>query len=387
MNQSAINNYWADIVARYRSSPLPGFLRWWGGELAGLVPESLRERLVQAHPELWLIPDADSGDLAVWSGGDAPEQLDVFGADESADLLRDRWAVQVRKFEEGSPEIRLCLPEGEVLQCPVELPLAVESGLDQALRYQLDQLTPFQADQVYYDHEVVARDSAHGRLKLELRLAPVARVESLRERLAAIGIRPHAIDVVRTEEQPVSQGFNLLPEAERPPYVYARARMNWMLAGGAALLVVVVMMQSLYLRGQTVDKLQAEVDNLRTESEAVMGLQQQLEDSLAAANFLAERRRRQPVTIQVLDEVTRVLPDDIWLQQLQVRGNELMMQGLADGSQRLIELINDSELLTDAEFRGSVNVDPNSGRERFNAQAKIQTTGRAANAADAEPGE
>jgi general secretion pathway protein L len=94
------------------------------------------------------------------------------------------------------------------------------------------------------------------------------------------------------------------------------------------LLLALVMAQSLYLRGQTVDKLQAEVNQLRTESEAVMGLQQELEDSLTAANFLAERRRRQPVTIQVLDEVTRVLPDDIWLQQLQVRGNELMMQGL-----------------------------------------------------------
>ncbi len=386
MNQSVINDYWAELVARYRSSPLPGFLRWWGGELAGLVPESFRDRMVQPRPELWLIPDSDNGSLTIWSGGEEPEQIDVFGAAEDAELLRDRWAGLVQNFEDGNPEIRLCLPEGEVLQCPVELPLAVESGLDQALRYQLDQLTPFQADQVYFDHDVVARDTAHGRLKLELRLVPVTRVDNLRERLAAIGIRPHAIDVIRDGDLPVSQGFNLLPEAERPNYIYARARMNWLLAGAAVLLLALVMAQSLYLRGQTVDKLQAEVNNLRTESEAVMGLQQQLEDSLAAANFLAERRRRQPVTIQVLDEVTRALPDDIWLQQLQVRGNELMMQGLADGSQRLIELINDSELLTDAEFRGSVNVDPNSGRERFNAQALIRT-GRAVNASDAEPGE
>ncbi len=386
MNQSAINDYWADLVARYRASPVPGFLRWWGGELAALVPESFRERLVQPRPELWLVPDGDSGDLTVWSGGDEPEQLDVFGAAEDADLLRDRWAALVRNFEDGNPEIRLCLPDGEVLQCPVELPLAVESGLEQALRYQLDQLTPFQADQVYYDHGPVTRDSAHGRLKLDLHLVPVTRVEALRERLAAIGIRPHAIDVVREEEAPVSQGFNLLPVSERPSYVYARARMNWLLAGGVALLLAIVMAQSLYLRNLTVDRLEAEVNNLRTESEAVMELQQQLEDSLAAANFLAERRRRQPVTIQVLDEVTRALPDDIWLQQLQVRGNELMMQGQADGSQRLIELINDSELLDDAEFRGSVNVDPNTGRERFNAQAQIRT-GRAVNAIDAESGE
>jgi general secretion pathway protein L len=386
MKQSAVNEYWADVVARYRASPLPGFVRWWRGELSSLIPESVRQRLVQPRPVLWLVPDMDSGEMAVWAGGEEPEQLDVFGAAEDAELLRDRWMALVRDFEDGNPEIRLCLPESEVLQCPVELPLAVESGLDQALRYQLDQLTPFQADQVYYDHEVLTRDAEHGRLKLELRLVPIARIEGLRDRLAAIGIRPHAVDVIRSGEQPASQGFNLLPEDERPTYVYARARLNWRLAGAAALLLALVMAQSLYLRGQTVDRLQAEVDNLRSESEAVVALQQQLEDSLAAANFLAERRRRQPVTIQVLDEVTRVLPDDIWLQQLQVRGNELNMQGLADGSQRLIELINDSELLTDAEFRGSVNIDPASGRERFNALARIRT-GRALNAAAAESGE
>ncbi|QOC23047.1 PilN domain-containing protein [Wenzhouxiangella sp. AB-CW3] len=386
MNQSAINDYWADVVARYRASPLPGFLRWWGGELSSLIPDSLRQRLVQPRPAVWLLP-AEDGSLAVWAGGEAPEHLDTFGPSEDAGLLRDRWSAVARSFEEGNPEVRLCLPEDDILQCPVELPLAVESGLQQALRYQLDQFTPFQADQVYYAHEVTGRDSAHGRLKLALRLVPVSSVDRWRERLAAIGVRPHAIDVAASgEETPSPLGVNLLPEAERPPYVYKRARLNWMLAAGLVAMLVLVMAQSIYLRERSVDQLQAEVDSLREQSETVVALQRQLEDSLTAANFLAELRRRQPVVIQVLDEVTRLLPDDIWLQQLQVRDNELHMQGLADGSQRLIDLINDSELLDDAEFRGSVNVDQATGRERFATRAQIQT-GRARNAAVAESGE
>ncbi len=386
MNQTAINDYWAGLVARYRTSPLRGFVRWWAGELAALIPESVRQRLVQARPVLLLIPDDKAGSIAVWSGGEEPQQRDVFSASEDAELLRDRWMTLLRDFEEGKPEIRLCLADDEVLQCPVELPLAVESGLEQALSYQLDQLTPFRADQVYFDYDTVARDSEHGRLKLDLRLVPITRVERLLERLGSIGIRPHAIDVVVPGETPSPRGFNLLPENGRPRYVYERARLNWLLAGAGVLLLALVMAQSLYLRGQTVDKLRVEVDQLRSEAEAVMGLQQELEDSLTAANFLAERRRRQPVAIQVLAEVTRILPDDIWLQQLQVRGNELMMQGLADGSQRLIELINDSELLADAEFRGSVNVDPATGRERFNAMAQIHSR-RMVNGPDAESGE
>ncbi len=373
---NTVNDYWSSVAARYRATPVPGFLAWWGGELASMVPSSLRTRMVPPRPALWLVTEPDVTDITVWKGGENPERCDTFRADEDAQLLRDRWLELLEGFDDGSPEIRLCLPTEDVLECPVELPLAVESNLNAALSYQLDQLTPFKASQVCHDFQVTNRDAQHGRLELDLRLVPVSRMHAIRERLAAIGIRPHVIDTLKNgREAPECEGFNLLPEAERPHYVYARARLNWILAGVAAIVLALVMAQSLYLRGQAVERLQHEVAGLRQEAEAVMDLQRQLEDALAAANFLAERRRLQPVIIQVLDEISRILPDDIWLQQMQVRGDEVLMMGLAAGSQRLIELINDSPLLGDAEFRGAINIDPTTGQERFNARATINRRG------------
>lgn len=384
---NAVNQYWASLAARYRTSPLPGFLSWWGRELGGMVPSSLSERMVPPRPALWLVAEADSASFDVWKGGDQPEHLDRFDDDADVQLLRDRWFELLAVFEDGQPEVRLCLPGESVLDCPVELPLAVESNLAAAIGYQLDQLTPFKASQVLYDHRVTGRDAQHARIELELRLAPLHRIEAIRERLTRIGIRPHVIDTLKMNgELPECEGFNLLPEGERPTYVYARARLNWILAGVAALVLGVIMVQSLYLRGQTVERLQAEVAELRQEADAVMDLQRQLEDSLVAANFLADRRRRQPVIIQVLDEISRVLPNDMWVNQLQIRDDEVLMMGLADGSQRLIEIINDSPLLDDAEFRGSINVDPATGQERFNLRATITRRGTQ-HAVAAGPGE
>jgi len=366
------NDYWGSVVARYRTSPLPGFLAWWRSELAGLLPSSLRRRMVPPRPALWLVAQGDDTDFVVWRGGDKPEQLATFSAQEDVQVLRKRWIEALNRFDDGSPEIRLCLPSESVLECPVELPLAVESNLDSALGYQLDQLTPFRAGDVYFDHRITGRNTRSGRLELDLRLVPIARVSDLTERLAAIGIRPHAIDTIKDDrEVPLCEHFNLLPEDKRPRYVYARARLNWILAGVAVVVLALVMTQSLYLRKRTVEQLETEVAALRAEAETVLALQRQLEDSLQAANFLAERRRRQPVVIQVLDEISRILPDDMWINQMQVRGDELMMMGLADGSQRLIEIINESTLLSDAEFRGAINVDPATGQERFNARATI----------------
>jgi general secretion pathway protein L len=384
---SAVNEYWTSAVARYRASPLPAFFRWWGGELAQVFPESLRKRMMPPRPTVLLAANLETADLEVWIGGDDPKHQDTFGKDEDAHILRDRWQELLNSFTDGAPEVRLCLPAEEVLQRPVELPLAVESNLDTAVSYQLDQLTPFSTSQVYHDFRLVRRDAQHNRLELDLRLVPLNRIEGIRERLAAIGIRPHAIDTLTSDEELLRcEGFNLLPETERPPYVYARARLNWVLAGTAALILLAVMFQSLHLRGQERDRLQEEVAQLRLEAEQVIELQNQLEDALVAANFLAERRRRQPVIIQVLDEVSRILPQDMWLNQMQVRGDELQMMGLADASERLIEIVNESPLLDDAEFRGAINVDPNTGQERFNARATINRRG-VQDAAAAGPGE
>ncbi|MEE4637857.1 MAG: PilN domain-containing protein [Wenzhouxiangella sp.] len=365
------------LRARYRASPLAAFMQWWGGELAGIVPARWRQRMIAPVPRLWLLVADEAGTLEVWRGDDEPTRLDSFGPAEDPELLRTRWQKHLSAFEEGQPEVALLLPPDLVLKAPVDLPLAVESNLEQALSYQLDQLTPFRPDQVWHDFRVLERATESGRLHLDLRLVAKNRLEALLDRVAAIGIRLHLVDsALRLDSGlPGKEGFNLLPESMRDRFVNRRARLNWALGLVGVLLLALVMAQSLWLRERSNQNLRAELDALRSQAEQVMALQRELDDALAAANFLAEHRQGQPVMMNVLDEVTRVLPNDMWLQQVQVRDNELIMSGMANGSQRLIELVNGSYLFSDTEFRGSVSIDPNSGQERFNVRATITPWG------------
>ncbi|MEE4638195.1 MAG: PilN domain-containing protein [Wenzhouxiangella sp.] len=367
------------LRARYRASPLSAFLSWWGGELASFLPASWRSRMVAPVPRLWLLATEEQGSLEVWRGDDAPERIDIFQAGEDASLLRTRWQNHYNDFRDGPPEVILLLPPDIVLQTPVDLPLALEGNLEQALGYQLDQLTPFRADQVWHDFQILHREPDSGRLKLDLRLVPQARLDTLLARINSIGIRLHGIDSARVdpEKQDLAgtEGFNLLPEGQRQVFVNRRARLNWALGLGAVLVLVAVMAQSLWLHERSNAQLRADLDALRAEAEQVMALQRGLDDALAAANFLAEHRLGQPVMMNVIDEVTRVLPNDMWLQQMQVRDGELIMSGMANGSQRLIELVNGSYLFSETEFRGSVSIDPNSGQERFNVRATITPWG------------
>jgi general secretion pathway protein L len=372
MIQSLADNLQDAVRRRYRATPLPAFFAWWGSELAPLVPERIRQHWMPPKPQLWVVPaETGGGDLRILKVGESPSVADVFGAGEDLELLRGRWRELLAGFEDGRPEVCLCLHEQDVLALPVELPAAIEANLAQALQFQVDQVSPFTPDQVYIDHKIASVDQEHGRLQVELRMVPRGAVDSLLERVQAIGMVVHRVDTLRAGDDIEPEGFNLLPDERRPRYVHARARFNLMLAGALVLLVGLVMAQSLILRERTVQRLTEDADLLRAEARQVMALQQRLEDSLLAANFLSEKRASQPAAIELLAETTRLLPDDIWLQRFQLQGKEMTVQGLTNGSQRVIGLLNESELLRDTEIRGNITMDPRSGKERFTTTSQV----------------
>ncbi len=394
MIQETINDWKRQLRARYHASPLPEFFAWWGKELGSLLPEHFKQRLMPPAPSLWLVPGAEPGDLHIFQEQNGLTEVDVFKASEDASLLKTRWQNLLDGFDQGKPRVILCLAPESVLERQIDLPAAVESNLRQSIQYQLDQFTPFDPSTVYFDYRIAQRDQKSGRLLVDLSVLPIQSLVDWTDRLDAIGIRAHIIDRLvggsgadqdEAPATPKREGFNLLPEAKRPEYVYARAQLNWRLAGVAVLALVVVMASSVYLRERTVARLEFQVNGLRTEAQAVMALQRELTDALDAANFLAQKRSEAAVMVHVLDEVTRILPGRMWLQQMQVRGEEVTMMGYAEGSQRLIELLNNSYLFEDAAFRGRVTIDPDTDQERFTVQVGIER--RAGHAVAAAEGE
>lgn len=379
MIEQTADKLFQPLRQRYRASPLPAFFAWWGGELAALVPQAWSRRLMPPKPQIWIVPAATGGgDLRIWRADGELRPLDVFGAGEDARLLATRWRDLQAEFSDGRPEVRLCLNETDYLALPVHLPAAVQDNLRAALGFQIDQISPFRPDQVVFDQRVVHQDLTHGKIDVELRMARREDVEALLERMREIGIVVHVVDTLAQDDPPAVGGYNLLPEERRPRYSHARARFNLMLVLVLVALLGAVMTETLVMRERTATRLAEEAAGLRDQAMAVAALQQELQDSLLAANFLAEKRSQEVPAIRLLDEITRVLPDDIWLQQFQLQGQELRIQGMAEGSQRVVGLLNASPLLESPEITGNISIDPMTGKERFRTQATVATVSVAA---------
>lgn len=352
---------------RLQASAAGQFWRWWLAELTQLLPAGWRARMQHASRRVVMRLHAAELEIGSLEAGSL-QVLDVFPPDQDlrvqqqqiSDLLHERDLHEVPRD--------LLLEEAEALRKQVILPQAAESNLRQALAFEMDRHTPFRTDEVYFDYRIVGRDRESGQTRIELIVVPRARVERQVEHLASRGLAPTGVDVMLDGEP---AGLNLLPPERRQRLANRRARINLLMGLAAVGLLALVMAQSLWLREHQISQVEEAIETVRAEARLVQGLRKQIEDASEAASFMAQRRLETPPTVEVLAEVTRVLPDDTHLDRIQVTEGNVQMQGKSSNAQQLIEIINSSPMLANASFRGPTRLDTRTRKEIFDLSSSL----------------
>lgn len=351
----------------WRESPLPGFLRWWGGQLLALLPARWRGwfgsgaqwHLLQHHAGEWTLRRAGSATpLAVWQDALDPRA-------QQATL-----ASALRTVDPDDLRLALLLAPDAVLRRSLLLPLAARHNLTQVVGFEMDRQTPFSVAQVYFAARETGAVAADGRFHAELVAVVRSSLDPLLAQLRALPLRIDAVDMALADDR---LGVNLLPIEQIPHRRHPRRRLNLVLAGVAVLLLGLLLGQWLRNRQAALAQMQATVQSLRTEAQQVAVLRQQLQDNAGAAGFLARRKKTAPSMLGLLDEITRRLPDTAWLERFSVDNTgQVGMQGQSVQATKLLDTLKDSRLITDASFQGSIQPDPTTGKERFYLTARLR---------------
>jgi general secretion pathway protein L len=374
MTESVLDRQLARVRVAYAASPLKRFLDWWWAQLEPLLPARVRAWLAESRDEVLLTVHADRIDLR-WRGrvAKAPGSLER-GIDP--ELLKRDLAAYLSGSEDP-PAVILALPPGKVLRRTLMLPAAAEANLRQVLAFEMDRQTPFKAEQVHYDWRILARDPVARQIRVELAVVPRGLVDDEIATLAALGIALDGIDIAPLGDAP-RPGFNLLPPERR-----ARRRDVWLLVNlGLAVLCLVLLFAAMALsvanREAALERLRAEVDRQRVEAKAVADLRAELRSAVEGANFLAEKKRAQPVVSDLLLDLTRRLPPDTWLQRFSLTGRQVQLQGQAREAASLIRILQQSQMLRGPTIQGAVTPDARTGKEQFLIQADARTRADAA---------
>jgi general secretion pathway protein L len=349
---------------RYDKSGLAQFLSWWRTELLAALPPAWREWLAAERAVVTLMPMAEGWRVRRVRAGriEAEEQV---AADRDALALGSE---RMRPEQEQAPRQILLLPPESTLRRRLTLPIAAEEHLASVLAFEMDRQTPFRADQIYFDHRIQKRDQTARTMLVELLAVPRSVLDGMLQRIGTLQL--DAADVASGQ---VPAGFNLLPLERRARRVDKRLRLNLILAASAVALLWLVMWQSLALREQALERLN-EVQSVSSASAMQSAeLKRQLRDAIEGANFLAKKKAEQAVTVDVLAEITRLIPDDTWLERLSFIGTQVQLQGQSARADKLIGILTESRCLAKPQFQGIIQPDGATGKERFSLAADLKT--------------
>lgn len=342
---------------------IAAFFTWWLGELAGLVPRRLRT--AGGRRRRGVVLALGQGETAVAErSAEGERTLGSVARDAPDHDQRLRALLRRSKWRARPVTVRLGGDLG--LRKTLELPLAARDDLDQLLRFEMDRLTPFRADEVYFAQRVLASDAVGRRIAVELQLAPRRVVDQALATAQRLGLSPARVELAA--DAGGAEPLNLLRDEQGGAREGRATRALVLLA-----LILAVIAVAIPLRRQQarLDELETRVAAARAEAEESLELRARLDQLTQSARFLVAEKTRRPMVAEVLAELTRLVPDQAHIVQLDLRGGSVQLHGYAATASDLIGLLDQSELFRTPQFRSPVTQDPRSGTERFHLSVEL----------------
>lgn len=339
---------------------IAAFLRWWLGELAGFVPGPLRRFFSGDGALLVVTIGYGEAEIRRLSRGGRDE---IGKLDLTADQAEQRaaFARLVDGRMRGATLI-LSLPGEQVLRKTLDLPLAAESDLDDLLRFELDRQTPFSPEQACYDYRVAYRNKQSGRMEVELAVAPREAVERALSLAAGWGLKPDRVTIAGDEGADAS--FDLSGRAA-PNIIGGRAVLTTVLSLTAAGMLMAALALPMHWQAMAA----RDAEQMLAEARATAREAAELRDTLGRrrqdARFLVDRKLNTPMAVSVLADLTRLLPDDSYLFELQLHEGRLRVRGYAPAAATLLELFERHPRMSEARFESPVTRVPGIDKDRF----------------------
>ena len=345
--------------------------RWWRGELASLIPPSLKRKPGMTEPGIVIA--LQEGRLSLVSDKSKAGQAMALG-DGSEPALLDHLARTSRAG--GNPMIvRLRLPYSACLVRRLEVPERAEADAERILALDLERATPLNREDVYTANTRDPSQSGSGKGTISIVQLIVKRsmVDRAVEQLQLAGANVDAVDCW-SENGRTALPVNFLGKepggkASNGKRTRRRALLLTSLAAGLAASAA----------GISIDRHQnalASLEQQTADARATVAKQEAQQGSTTAAvkdsASVLKLKSERPAVVQILDELTRLLPETVYLNEFSVDGDTVDISGFAKRSAELVPLLERSKMFAGAALSAPVTFDESRDKERFSYRLRLR---------------
>lgn len=262
---------------------------------------------------------------------------------------------------DGAPPARirgpriLRLPERSGLLVRELLPPTLARHVEAVIAQRLPELLPWPAGEVRWVHWVEGREDAG--VRVAVAALPEARFRRELERARDLGFEPDLVDFV-VDDPLAPPRFDLLGVRRRRRLPASRAAL------AASLLLALAAGGWLAWEGAREARIAAEVTALRDAVAERAELRDRADALAARIEAVRARVAAHPARLALLERLSRLLPDGVWLERLVVAGRRVRLHGYAPDSAALVKLFEETPGFAGTRFLApSLRVHP-AGAER-----------------------
>jgi general secretion pathway protein L len=275
-------------------------LAWWLEELADAIPVRWRSGARRHAP--WTARIGDDGAMRLWRDGSRVlSEARPGSSPRRADLLLQADAVLVRR---------------------IDLPPLSSRDLRRMLTENMDRLTPFPADRVYFEVSTEGESDREGRRRLRLAVILREQAHAALEQARALGLEVERLGV-ETENGDVDVDFMVPIRAEQGGARDLRRPIWWSACAG---LVALNVATAVFMDIRDVRRLEAAVAAEQPKVAAAGKLRQAVANGQRMRlDVLSRRSRNEP--LRIIDALSKVLPDGQWVHRLEWNGRAVRIAG------------------------------------------------------------
>lgn len=320
---------------------------WWAGQMRDLLPASLLKAEFRSDGVV-ATSSPDGATLSIALRRRSQETpLGSFGTDAVGTTeLRRRVALGRR-----TPRVILRLHAGTVLERPVTLPLATEPELDRVLAYELDRLSPFGVDEVFWTYAVERREAAAGRIHLRLALVPRAGQEVALGALRAAGLAPASLVAPRASGGNWHLALDGPGAARIPP---SQRRALRLATAGCAALALVAAALPLLRQQRALAAAEARIAAARPVVAELEAIRRRAAEREGGRDAIAAEAARLGRPLEALATLSTILPDGTFLTALALRHRVATLNGRSSASAPLIAALSADPFVRSATFTAPV---------------------------------
>jgi len=294
-------------------------------------------------------------------------QLKLAQVGDKSQLLPPEIARQL-----SDRDVDLVMPKDQLLVRTLDpLPAEGRQYLDGIVRHQLERFVPWRSDNVLYSYEVTTASADDDRLVVHVAATARTLHKPLIEAANAAG--PRKLRLVYPAAGQAGGDIAIAVENGGSEIAHARQLRTGIIAGLAALILLTI-----GAFGYLIYAGQDATDALAAAEQTEANLRKQMggrgpQETAATRDLRAilERKKAQPPTVLALDELSAALPDDTWLNELQIAEGQMRISGTSQSVADLVPAVQQKPIFADATFFSPTTRLTNGEGDRFHLQVRL----------------